>query len=35
MIRDGVERYGETISILAMSIITNHQRVGGQHLNNI
>ena len=35
VIRDGVERYGEDGFRPGDVIITNHQRVGGQHLNNI
>jgi N-methylhydantoinase B len=35
VIRDGVERYGEDNFRPGDVIITNHQRVGGQHLNNI
>jgi len=35
VIRDGLERYGEDGFRPGDVIITNHQRVGGQHLNNI
>ena len=35
VIRDGVERYGEDGFHSGDVLITNHQRVGGQHLNNI
>src|SRR5437867_13122157 len=35
VIRDGIERYGEDGFHPGDAIITNHQRVGGQHLNNI
>jgi len=35
VIRDGVERYGEDGFHPGDVLITNHQRVGGQHLNNI
>jgi len=35
VIRDGIERYGEDGFHPGDVIITNHQRVGGQHLNNI
>jgi N-methylhydantoinase B len=35
VIRDGVERYGKEGFQPGDVIITNHQRVGGQHLNNI
>ena len=35
VIRDGVERYGEDGFHPGDVIITNHQRVGGQHLNNV
>jgi N-methylhydantoinase B len=35
VIRDGVERYGETGFHRGDVLITNHQRVAGQHLNNI
>jgi N-methylhydantoinase B len=35
VIRDGIERYGEDGFQPGDVIITNHQRVGGQHLNNI
>jgi len=35
VIRDGVERYGKDGFQPGDVIITNHQRVGGQHLNNI
>lgn len=35
VIRDGVERYGEENFRPGDVVITNHQRVGGQHLNNI
>jgi N-methylhydantoinase B len=35
VIRDGVERYGEDSFHPGDVLITNHQRVGGQHLNNI
>ena len=34
VIRDGLERYGEDGFRPGDVIITNHQRVGGQHLNN-
>jgi N-methylhydantoinase B len=34
VIRDGVERYGDHF-LPGDVIVTNHQRVGGQHLNNI
>jgi len=35
VIRDGVERFGEDGFRPGDVIISNHQRVGGQHLNNI
>jgi N-methylhydantoinase B len=35
VIRDGVERYGEYGFHPGDVLITNHQRVAGQHLNNI
>jgi N-methylhydantoinase B len=35
VIRDGVERYGEAGFHRGDVLITNHQRVAGQHLNNI
>jgi len=35
VIRDGVERYGVNGFRPGDVIMTNHQRVGGQHLNNI
>jgi N-methylhydantoinase B len=35
VIRDGVERYGEEGFHPGDVLITNHQRVAGQHLNNI
>src|SRR6516165_7024145 len=35
VIRDGLERYGENGFHPGDVIITNHQRVAGQHLNNI
>ncbi len=35
VIRDGVERYGPDVFRPGDVIITNHQRVGGQHLNNV
>lgn len=35
VIRDGVERYGLDGFHAGDVLITNHQRVGGQHLNNI
>src|SRR4029077_15665633 len=35
VIRDGVARYGRDGFEPVDVIITNHQRVGGQHLNNI
>ncbi|HXP88676.1 MAG TPA: hydantoinase B/oxoprolinase family protein [Bryobacteraceae bacterium] len=35
VIRDGVERYGREGFQPGDVIITNHQRVGGQHLNNV
>jgi N-methylhydantoinase B len=35
VIRDGVERYGEDGFHRGDVLITNHQRVAGQHLNNI
>jgi len=35
VIRDGVERYGEGGFDPGDVLITNHQRVAGQHLNNI
>jgi N-methylhydantoinase B len=35
VIRDGVERYGEGGFHRGDVLITNHQRVAGQHLNNI
>ena len=35
VICDGVERYGEDNFQPGDVIITNHQRVGGQHLNNM
>jgi len=35
VIRDGVERYGEEGFRPGDVLITNHQRVAGQHLNNI
>lgn len=35
VIRDGVERYGEGGFHPGDVVITNHQRVAGQHLNNI
>src|ERR1051326_7379031 len=35
VIRDGVSRYGIDGFAPGDVIITNHQRVGGQHLNNI
>ena len=35
VIRDGVERYGEDGFQPGDAVITNHQRVAGQHLNNI
>jgi N-methylhydantoinase B len=35
VIRDGVERYGPDGFRPGDVIITNHQRVGGQHLNNV
>ena len=35
VIRDGVERYGEHGFNPGDVLITNHQRVAGQHLNNI
>ena len=35
VIRDGVERYGEDGFNPGDVLITNHQRVAGQHLNNI
>jgi N-methylhydantoinase B len=35
VIRDGIERYGDDGFHPGDVIITNHQRVGGQHLNNI
>ena len=35
VIRDGMERYGEKGFQPGDVIITNHQRVGGQHLNNM
>src|SRR5215813_1404201 len=35
VIRDGMERYGENGFHPGDVIVTNHQRVGGQHLNNI
>src|SRR5437899_11751246 len=35
VIRDGVERYGEDGFQPGDVIITNHQRLGGQHLNNV
>ena len=35
VIRDGVDRYGEGGFQPGDVVITNHQRVGGQHLNNI
>ena len=35
VIRDGVERYGEDGFHPGDVLITNHQRVAGQHLNNI
>ena len=35
VIRDGVERYGTDGFRPGDVLITNHQRVGGQHLNNI
>jgi N-methylhydantoinase B len=35
VIRDGVERYGVNGFRPGDVIITNHQRVGGQHLNNV
>jgi N-methylhydantoinase B len=35
VIRDGLERFGEDGFQPGDVIITNHQRVGGQHLNNI
>ena len=35
VIRDGVERYGEDGFLPGDVLITNHQRVAGQHLNNI
>ena len=35
VIRDGVERYGEDGFNPGDVLITNHQRVAGQHLNNV
>ena len=35
VIRDGVDRYGVNGFHPGDVVITNHQRVGGQHLNNI
>ncbi|HSF16077.1 MAG TPA: hydantoinase B/oxoprolinase family protein [Vicinamibacteria bacterium] len=35
VIRDGVERYGPGGFLRGDVVITNHQRVAGQHLNNI
>jgi len=35
VIRDGMERYGESGFHRGDVLITNHQRVAGQHLNNI
>ncbi len=35
VIRDGMERYGEGGFYSGDVLITNHQRVAGQHLNNI
>ena len=35
VIRDGVERYGEDGFDPGDVLITNHQRVAGQHLNNV
>jgi N-methylhydantoinase B len=35
VIRDGVKRYGKAGFAVGDVIIHNHQRVGGQHLNNV
>jgi N-methylhydantoinase B len=35
VIRDGLDRYGKTGFAPGDVIITNHQRVAGQHLNNV
>src|SRR6185437_7712061 len=35
VIRDGVERYGADGFAAGDVLVTNHQRVAGQHLNNV